>query len=220
METIYPIVPTFDRTISPPKGWLSLERFRRLMKGGMWNFFLQYINYTRSYENGFQLAWILLRMQEEYQRLLTEKENETILVQVYSLLLNMLDKLDRWVDFLNAFDQLKTHTRLSTSGYYSNESRDFHLKRGAAPYILGDMPGGFKMNFLYYFERRRILLNKKLMKRRSGQKIGNLYHGTQEQLSPEELQRRIDWLFSWLDDQESRNANDYQHEKSPFERLE
>jgi hypothetical protein len=104
-----------------------------------------------------------------YRDQLDEKQYLLNTWSLYYLTLGMLDKLDRWEDYLRVFAGVLADTRV------------------------GRMPS--------LPEHRKRVVERKIKRKRSGMKLGNVMHARQEDLSPSEIQdrrRRILRMFGEL----------------------
>ena len=173
------------------------EHYAQLLRDRTWNQFLQFVDYTRSFDRGLEIGFLLLTAHEHFREELATERAERNAALIYSFILRMLDKLDLWEEFVTAYDYLLEHTRLSFGGYYAEDSRPHHLGNGANPYILGDVPGGFRVHFLYGLGHRRSVIQRKIERRKEGKKLGNLYHARQSDLTEQELQDRVRWLLEF-----------------------
>ena len=64
--------------------------------------------------------------------------------------------------------------------------------------MTGNVPGGFRLHFLYGLKNRREVIQRKIDRRERGKKLGNLYHARQSDLTEAELQERVDWLLKFF----------------------
>ena len=63
-----------------------------------------------------------------------------------------------------------------------------------APFILGEDAGRLTVHFLWPTAQRRALIARKVDRRRRGQKLGNVVHAIQDDLSTDELRERLAWV--------------------------
>ena len=63
-----------------------------------------------------------------------------------------------------------------------------------APFILGEGTHGLTVHFLWPTEQRRALIERKVERRRRGQKLGNVIHATQDELTTDGLRERLAWV--------------------------
>jgi hypothetical protein len=184
------------------KELLDLEQFRQLFAKETccyWNHLWNIISYTKSYQQGIEIALTLLDKVERYKDSFNDKENECQLILIYSQFINMLDKADMWEDYLENWKIIKQKSiELKLGMEYSNSSRVFHLSRGGKDYFIGDTPSGFKLSFMYSQEERKKLIERKLDKAKGGKKIINYLHEQQEDLTAEEVKERYDWLINFF----------------------
>ncbi len=171
---------------------INFEHYSKLLGYPTWNQFLQFIDYTRSFDRGLELGLLLLAAHEQFKDQISPENRERNAASIHSLVLRMLDKLDYWDEFIEAYDQILEHTNLSFGGYYAEDSRAHHLQNGAGPFLIGNVPGGFRLHFLYGLTNRREVIERKIDRRKRGKKLGNLYHARQSDLTEAELQERVD----------------------------
>ena len=168
----------------PLKAKLDLTRYRTLMEYPFWNRFRATISGTRAYESGLEACLRLLTFAENHRDSLTKKEYESHLQRLYSGILNMLDKLDRWEEYILVWDSLRANTSLALT--YARRYASY----GIEPFILRDGGDLIYVHFLWTTDHRRRLIERKLAKLRAGKKLGNLLHSQQEELSDSEIRAR------------------------------
>lgn len=170
---------------------INLEKFRNLFKHPNWNYLHQFIVTTRNYDNGVIAIQYLIDKLETYKHKLKSSEYEKYGVSLYSFLLTLLDKADRWEDYLYVWEQLrntkKFYIKYVKSVIYSHspEIRQF---------ILDETENSLHIHFLYGTNYRKKIIEKKVLKKNEGKKLGNLYHSTIEELTETEIKERIDWI--------------------------
>lgn len=172
------------RIPDPLKVKLDLPRYRTLMGYPYWNYFRATISGTRAYESGLEVCLRLLTFAENHRDSLTKEEYEGHVRRLYLGILDMLDKLDRWEEYMLVWDSLRANTSLSFS--YARR----HASYGIEPFILRDGGDLIYVHFLWHTDHRRRLIERKLSKLRAGKKLGNLLHGQQEELSDSEIRAR------------------------------
>lgn len=59
---------------------------------------------------------------------------------------------------------------------------------------LGPDADGLRVHFLWPTVHRKELIERKVERRRCGQKLGNVMHATQDDLSSDELRARLAWV--------------------------
>lgn len=180
----------------------GFEQYRALFANETyyyWNQLWQIVNYTKSYKQGVEIALTLLDRFELYKAKFTQDEQERQLILICYQFLKMLDKADRWEDFLKNWEIIKEKSiKLKLGSEYSNSSREFHFSRGGKEHFLRDTKNGFKLGFLYGMEKRRDLIKRKLEKSKKSKNIKNLKHEQQVDLTPEEIKERYDWLIKFF----------------------
>ncbi len=108
-------------------GKLSLEKYQRLMSYPGWNYFTQSIKATRAFENGLDACLILLQYTEDIRDDLSVADYERNLQTLYFFLLTMLDRLDRWGDYLSLWENLRNNTQFSST--YAKSGLEVHGNR-------------------------------------------------------------------------------------------
>jgi hypothetical protein len=166
-------------------------RTYRAILGPMWMPILQGVLATRAYDLGLELAFRLLEVAERFRAHLTRELYRQHEIRLYLLVLTMLDRADRWEDYLTTWDGILKRTGLTIR--YSRESPDVH---GAEmlPYIRRQQGQTIAVHFLYPLHHRKVLIERKVARARAGRRVGNLLHGKQEGLSGEEIRRRLAWI--------------------------
>lgn len=171
---------------------LDLAKYRKIMSYPMWNYLNQAIVRTRSYDSGLNGGLLLLRYTEEYRDKLTKKERESNLMKLYGLTLRMLDKLDRWDEYLAAWEDIRSHTNFEVT--YIKEARNSHGAR-FEPFILREDAHTLYVHFLWGTLHRKELIQRKFARKQQGKRLGNLLHAHQAELTAEEIKRRLDWII-------------------------
>src|SRR5437899_750508 len=124
------LVKFFGCSLAPH---LTLAKYRTIMSCPMWNYISQAIVRTRSYDPGLDGGLLLLRYTEECRGKLTRKEYQSNLIKLYCFVLRMLDKLDRWDEYLVTWEDIRSHTNFEVT--YIKEARNSHGAR-FEPFIL------------------------------------------------------------------------------------
>ncbi|SRR6266571_309640 len=166
---------------------LSPERYRRLMSYPAWNYFTQSIKATRSFESGIDACLILLRYTEDNRNDMGGGEYEHNLVLLYHFLLNLLDRTDRWGEYLSLWENLRKTTQFFNT--YAKDSLKIHGKE-IEPFILADDGDSVRVHFLYGILDRRQVIQGKHAKQLSGKRV--VRHGRQEGLSASEIRQRLE----------------------------
>lgn len=184
------------------KELLGFDQYRQLFANETyyyWNQLWQIVSYTKSYQQGIEIALTLLDKFEQYKDNFDNKEQERQLISIYSKFLRMLDKSDMWEEYLENWKIIKQKSiELKLGSEYSRSSQDFHFSRGGKEYYVGDTPSGYKLSFIYGTEKRKELIQRKLSKAKKSEKIKNYLHEQQEDLTPAEIKERYDWLIKFF----------------------
>jgi hypothetical protein len=90
---------------------VSLERLRYLLAYPVWGIAQQFAVRTRSYDQWLSFVRVLLRAAFVYQPQLAEGEQRSFFPFLFHSYLAMLDKLDRWEEYLACWHVLREHTR-------------------------------------------------------------------------------------------------------------
>ena len=144
----------------------------RAILGALWTPILRGILDTRAYGDGFGLVLRLLAAGERYRHRLTAEEIRDHQIRLYRLALTLLDRADRWREYLEAWESLKrAHLTLTYSG-------------------------GRRVHFLSLLQHRRELIARKLARAQAGGRTGNLVHMPQAGLPAEEIRKRLEWIRS------------------------
>src|SRR6266704_2172128 len=114
---------------------LDLAKYRRLMSYPTWNYFIQSLVGSRSYEKGLDACLLLLQYTEENRQRLTTHECEHNLQVLYSFLLTLLDKLDEWEEYLTLWEVLRLNTTLRVC--YEKAALRSHGER-ISPFVLSE----------------------------------------------------------------------------------
>ena len=180
------------------KGKLDIEKFRIALSHPIIDLIRETIDYTRSYEAGLD-AWLnLLSFAEQNKHSFAEKEYSEHITIIYSAILDCLDCLDRWEDYIQFWEKIFKSTNYSYTFSHSPPKRKKDINTGyyedIEKYIIAESHGSYCVHFLYYKSNRKKIIEKKLKKLRDGKKVGNLLHARQEDLSDEEINARYEHM--------------------------
>jgi len=181
-------------SIFPPD--LPLKKILWLLSYPNWNKVLQVIDYTRSYEVGLQTGLNILKILENNIDQIPSKKYKDYIKTIYLFILQNLDKLDLWEEYLSAWEGILKNTNLSMT--YSKESKKFHGKEFES-FILSEDANYIYVNILWTLSHRKKIIERKLAKKKKGTKIGNLLHKKQEELSLKEIQERYNWIIKFVE---------------------
>jgi len=115
------------------------------------------------------------------------QEYEHNLVSLYHFLLNLLDRMDRWGEYLSLWENLRKNTQFFNS--YAKDSLETHGK-DMEPFILADDGGTVRVHFLYGILHRRQVIQRKYARLLSGKSV--VRHARQEELSRNEIHQRLE----------------------------
>lgn len=170
---------------------VNLDKFKELFKYPNWNYIHQFIVTTRNYENGLIAILYLIDKLEVYKSKLTSDEYDNFGASLYLFLLHLLDKADRWEDYLQVWEQLRKKTN-----FYNKyiKSAGFSHSSEIHQFIMEEKSHCIYVHFLYLTNHRKKIIEKKVIKKREGKNLGNLFHSTIEELTESEIKERIDWI--------------------------
>ena len=125
----------------------------------------------------------LSSLNEAYRAKLTPDESRIGFVFCNYFLLEMLDRMDRWEEYLEVWNRLRSDTKVVALSDVDSPSK---TKLDEAFDYLLQITG-----------HRRKLIERKLERKRAGRKLGNLMHHQQEDLSPGEIEDRLRRTLRW-----------------------
>lgn len=192
-------LPVFAETDLLKRGrWITYEQFRELLSYPTWNYFLQFVRMTRAYDEALGAGIHLLNLNEQYKNRLTQKEYDDHTQILYHLCLDMLDKLDRWDDYLFAFDHIWKERRFIFRCHKKSLNEEFGdlLAKG----VVSETEHYIYVHEFYLHILRKEVIERKILRREQGRKLGNMYHHRREDLSPEEVAYRKSWLENIIAD--------------------
>jgi len=176
------LLPTLRRKLNP-------AQYRRLMSYPVWNYLVQSIDASRAYDNGLDACLLLLQYTEDNRGEISRKEYEHNLQCLYTFLLSMLDKLDRWDDYLSLWEALRRNTRLFS--LYARNGLEAH-GNAIEPFVLEDDGESTRVHFLYGISHRKAIIERKLKRQLNGKRAA--LHGKQAELTRKQIQQRLDKL--------------------------
>ena len=179
----------FLRLRTVPRTGLDLWTYRSIMADGTWGFIVQAVIATRGYAHGLDAGLLLLGLTEVRRPELSAQEVDDHSVKLYTFVLEMLDRLDQWEDYLAAWHQLRAHTTHALT-YEADDRR----RPAMSPYILRDDGPTWLVHFLWPGSYRLDVIARKARARRQGRRLGQLFHPPQSELTAREIQRRLHWV--------------------------
>lgn len=174
---------------------LSFEQYDMLLRHPLWGLIAETLICTRSYEDGLRVADKLLELSERYR---TRMAQEQYLTNVKSLLrfsLNMLDRLDRWDEYLKLWTELRGRTDLVDVIRNASTTLRRHYGSELDQWIIREDSSALHLQFLWATGSRRNLIEKKLHKQKTGGKLGNMRHARPSELTTEEIRQRYEFML-------------------------
>ena len=158
--------------------------YQRIMSKPTRHLFLHAVTSTRSYQEGLNAVVHLLRLTEAKRTKLSQDE-----YQIYSTFLNysvldLLDRMDRWEEYLAVWERLCKRTKIVSIS--SVEMTEAALDDDS---VYADV--------LLFTRHRKELIERKLQRKQAGQKLGNVLHARPEELSEEEISERLERILGW-----------------------
>ena len=173
-----------------PAGRITLEEYRRILSYPAWGFYSAIFIRTRSYEQGLKNGMRLIEITCELKDHLAEREYNSNMTTLWLFVLSMLDKLDRWIDYLAMWERLRKGTVFTWKASLETLRRMYGTKLD--PWIVLEEGNQVYVHFLWGTIQRKELIEKKLQKSRNGERLGNMVHRKREELSEEDIQERFD----------------------------
>ena len=186
------LVPTVVLSVRPHDGCrrrIALPTFRTLLGEPTWSLVTQFLVTGRWYAEGLDLALALLACADGHRGCMSAGDEAHARIALYTLVLDMLDRLDAWDTYLDVWQQLRQHT-----AYTVRHGRAAATDPRAQPYVVGRQGDRTDLHFLWYTDHRARLITRKVAKHRAGGPVGHLRHHPQSALSATELQRRLAWV--------------------------
>ena len=172
--------------VAPLTSLSDLSTYRLVMETGTWATLAQAVLATRSYEAGLDAGLLLLRVADLHREDLSHEEYAAHRKHVYWLILELLDRLDRWDAYLSLWAYLRVHTTYALT--LQSAARD---DARLAPFMLGEDAGGLQVHFLWLMQHRKAVIERKLQRQRRGTKLGRVWHANQAELSDAEIRERL-----------------------------
>ncbi|MCC5848187.1 MAG: hypothetical protein JJU29_08840 [Verrucomicrobia bacterium] len=188
---------------------ITYKQFRELVSYPTWNYLTQVIRTARAYDEGLSAGIHLLNMNEEYKENLTQEEYDNHLRLLYHLCLDMLDKLDRWQDFLDTFSQVWLDKRFVYRCH--KKQLDGEFGELMAKGVVSETPHYVYLHEFWPHVFRKEVIERKIKRQAKGCKMGNMYHHTKDDLTPEEISYRRKWLYDLIHEFNKRKKEDQKH---------
>lgn len=172
----------------------SAERIKHLTQYPNWSIATDTITATRSYTLGASIAASLLSRSLEFSTDLTQDELDRIHCIASTFLLDMLDKADRWEEFLAWFWFL----RYNTNSYLRYDLHILSHTGNDIDEFVDDQGDEYTwVHNMYIYDRRRKVIERKLERKRKGRASKSDLHHNQESLSEMDIQCRIMNVLSY-----------------------
>jgi hypothetical protein len=189
----------------------TIEKYRKIMGGRYWNYTQRTILYLREYDAGLQGVAYLLHLTDRYKNGLTEKEIKTNRFKLWSFYLNLLDKLDRWEEYIETVEKFKQDPE---GKEFLSEAVPVLTPEGRKAYIAasdraawyhavyairkkGD-PSAQTWIVSHIVERQRII-QKRIDRQKDAKSVKHLMHKRPDEITDEEYRRRIEVLKFWFE---------------------
>ncbi|WAH35079.1 hypothetical protein [Alicyclobacillus dauci] len=159
---------------------------------------VQYVIYqTRDYHNGLPFCDELDAYNSRFyaEGRLTDEQHQTFHCSIAGFRLDMYDNLDYWEDFVRYFDELLETTNHTVLWMYEDD-HETELKRY---FISVDAEGlNSEMHWLFQYDKRYRLIQRKLEKLRRDGKVGNLKHKRRSELTEDEVRERFNHAMKMI----------------------
>ncbi|KOY81543.1 hypothetical protein I6G82_08570 [Lysinibacillus macroides] len=169
-----------------------LAKFKKLFLDYRYlKLFYQMIDKTRNHE-------ICLLICDNFEKILmsnrsafTLNEFESIDKKIIKLRLHCLDKTDRWNKYIEYFEYV-----FNNKNYYSTYSNESDVSRFGKFYI-HTRKSEHHIHFLYEGSYRYEVIERKIARSLKTDKLGNLRHHPQSELTDEEINHRYNEVLKW-----------------------
>jgi len=171
---------------------LSPEAFAVLTLGYVWIPLTEGLTYYQLYDTGVQIGYGLLDAADRFR---DSFDHDRRLQLIYVFLLDMLDKTDRWREYLRVFDDARAEIhRVDTVKPYPAVMCEFRVYR---PFVLGETTEGYLMHYLHVRAGRLAVIRRKVDLELAGRKTGHLRHRAVD-LDDGEIVRRLRQVYGWM----------------------
>jgi hypothetical protein len=171
--------------------WDFEQKFKILMSHPIWLSVRSFVLETKDYENALCVVDILFQYliskKDVFEKSLHEEYDKNLL----RFRLELLDKADRWQEYIDFYNQILNEKPFYSDSYISYRNKDPILNK----YILQKDEKNYYIHFLYFYHHRYEIICRKLTKAQSGKRLGNLYHLQRCDLTEEKLQEKYEWAI-------------------------
>ena len=187
------------RPAADPLDW---ESYRVTMGDSTWKALWQHIEAERAYEDGLEAGFRLLQATQQYRVQLGERAYQSNQVLLYCNILSMLDKADRWDEYLAAWETIRAQTShcltLRGDALTDGGSKLAPFVRradggfGAPPLPYGaSPPKTIAVHFLHTQLRRKLLIERRLAQERAGRSVSHRRPSGRDAMTGEEIKSRL-----------------------------
>jgi len=188
-----------SRPATEPLDW---ENYCVTMSDPTWKALWREIDAAQAYEDGLEAGLRLLQATQQHRVQLGERGYHANQILLYRSLLSMLDKADRWDEYLAAWEAIRAHTSHCLPGrgdtltlndpQYMSFVRRADGGFGVPPLPYGALPPKIiALHFLYPQLRRKALIERKLAQKRAGKLFSDRRPVGPNALTTEEIQARL-----------------------------
>lgn len=171
----------------------KLTYFKKLLSYPFWNRACKLIIYTRHYEQGFLFVEHMMNLLNSFKNRLSTKEFEEFDINLIYLYLEIMDKSDRWMRYVEYFNLVRTEKPYSFTYSISEPPERF------GDFLLRSDEDGHQVHFLYSINSRYEVIKRKIERLKNGASVNRLKHHPQSELSDEEIARRFNHILSLKD---------------------
>jgi hypothetical protein len=187
---------------SPAAEPLDWERYRVTMGASTWKALWRDIAATQAYEDGLDAALRLLQATRQHRVQLSQRGYQSSMVLLYRSILLMLDKADRWDEYLAAWDVIRAQTNHSlpvlgeaatgAAPHVAPSVRRANGGFGVPPLRYGaSPPKAIPVHFLEAQLHRKTLIERRLAQERAGRLVAQRRPSGRGALTGEEIQSRL-----------------------------
>lgn len=166
---------------------ITLERFRHLIGYPNWSIMCDAATAARRYDIALDFAMQLFRAAWHFEEQLLPHEFERALHITSVHILDMLDRADRWEDYVGWFLFLREHSTLHIrerrSWLAQDTPIDDYLIRWEDDYAI--------LRYMYHYHPRYAVVSRKLARKSAGRSTAHLEHDSFQTLSADEVRDRL-----------------------------
>ena len=174
-------------------GFSTVEKYRKVMESDYWSLCGRIVMELMEYELGFQGIEHLLRLTEQFRGELAKKEAKYNRWRLWSFYLELLDKTDRWEDYLAAVETLRQNPE--GREFLTPPSRIVTASRGWRYKSAEDYVNAWAISQI---DRREPLIQKKVDLQKAGKSVKRYMHKRPSQLTDVEYQHRLNVMKFWF----------------------